>query len=560
MKKIKESLKIDKYYFLILIISLFLMLPLINDLYFEGHDTGYHIANILAISDNLSYHNIFNLKIFSTIANNFGYGAGIFYPQLSHVIAAFFYKILLPLNISVFTSLKLTNFVIIFLSGIFMYRFIKLVTKNNKISFISTLFYLTMPYKIYDYLVRDAIAESFVFVFIPIIFLSIYYLFNKQYKKFYVNFIIGYVGLINSHLVMTIYTTLILFIVLISQTNKFWNKEVIKKCFISTIIVLLICLPFIIPLLTHKLNGSYVVFDNNSMANSFGVYGNGLNIFHYFIGWPINIGYHFLNYIALYLVLYLLKKLIKEKKLRKKIKDDYLFATGFICTILGIWMSSLLFPWFLMPNFLLMIQFPWRLGTFTSFGIVILCYYALLEMKSAQRRRTIKLSVISCILIALFCMFCQSYKELTINDYNLSELGMGWQSEYLPINAKKNKEYLNNRGEDIVVIAGIAEVTNIVSDIPYLKFNVESESQVVLELPRLYYLGYEIKASYDGKEEIISYIENKNGFIEINLEKSAIIEVNYTGTKETKIGTIISLITIIGFGIFIIFKKGEYNG
>ena len=129
----KKSKFLDINYFIIFIVSLLLIFPLINNLYFEGHDTGYHIANILAISDNLSYHNLFNLKIFPLIANNFGYGSGIFYPQLSHFMAALIYNVF-P-NILVFTSLKITNFIIIFLSGILMYRFMKVSTKNKKLAF-----------------------------------------------------------------------------------------------------------------------------------------------------------------------------------------------------------------------------------------------------------------------------------------------------------------------------------------------------------------------------------------------------------------------------------------
>lgn len=552
MKKIKL---IDKNYFIILIISLLIMIPLFNKLYIRwGHDTGYHIANILAISENLNFHNLFNLKIFPLIANNFGYGSGIFYPQLSHIIAALFYKLF---NISVFTSIKITNFIIILLSGIFMYRFMKVVTNNQKLSFISTLFYMTAPYKLYDIFIRDAMSESLVFVFLPLILLSIHYLLNKKYKRFYINFIIGYVGLINSHLVMTVYVTIFLSIILIINWKKFWNKENVIRFILATIIVLLICLPFIIPLLTHKFNGDYVVFQDEAMANSFGVYGNGLNIHQYFIGWRANIGYHFINYVALGLIIYLFVKLIKEKKLKQKIKEDYLFATGFICTILGIWMSSLLFPWMLMPSILLMIQFPWRLGTFTTIGVSILVFYAIKNLNKNQNRFVIA-SIISCLCIAAFCIFTQKYVTADLNNYNLSHEGMGWQYEYLPVKANENRDYLNERSNDVIVTDGKAHVEIINDKTPYLKFEVtEVENEIVLELPRLYYLGYEIKANYGDYEEILNYQENKNGFIEIKLEKDAIIEMDYKGTKLAKIGNIVSLLTITIFGIIIIVKRGE---
>jgi hypothetical protein len=432
----------------------------------------------------------------------------------------------------------------------------KVVTKKENLSFIATLFYLTAPYKLYDYIVRDALAESLVFIFIPIIFLSVYYLLNKNYKKFYFNFIIGYVGIINSHLVMTIYVTIFLAIILLFNYKKFFTKDLIIRFIIASITVLLICLPFIIPLVTHKLNGSYVVFQDGAMANRIGVHGNGLNPLQYLIGSHENIGYHFINIVALCLVVSFLIKLHKEKKLKEVFKKDFIFSIGLICTILGIWMSSLAFPWVIMPNFLLMIQFPWRLGTLTAFGVSILSFYALDYYKEKQKI-LIKLSIISCILVSIFCLFTQNYSRITIDDYDISDIGMGWQKEYLPVNANQNIDYLNNRSDDVLITSGSATIDNLENKTPFLKFNITTTDNVTLELPRLYYIGYEIKAIYEDSEEILDYQENNNGFIEINVNKNAIIEVDYKGTKEEIIGNIISVITTILFGIYIIFKRGE---
>lgn len=77
----KNTKSFDKNSLIIFIISLVLMIPLINNLYLEGYNTGYRIAN------------------------NFEYGSGIFYPQLSHIQDTIFYLF----DISVFTSMKITK-------------------------------------------------------------------------------------------------------------------------------------------------------------------------------------------------------------------------------------------------------------------------------------------------------------------------------------------------------------------------------------------------------------------------------------------------------------------
>ncbi len=543
MAKVKKFLsKIDYNYFLIFLLSLYLIVPLLSNLYFAGHDTGYHIANVLGMANILNLKNILTLKIFPIIAHNFGYGSGIFYPQLPHFLASF----ILNITGNVFASFKITDFICVFLANSFMYKLLKTVTKDKKLSLVSSLFYMTSAYKIYDYIVRDAMAENFLFVFLPLIFLGVYYLLEKKYYKFYFYFVIGYVGIINSHLVMSIYITIFLGIILLLNFKKIWNKDFIKHFVIATILVILICLPFIIPLLEHKFLGNYVVFLKDAMANPWGTWGNGLS-YQFLIGDAKDIGYHFLNLVALGMAIYLVVKIFKEKEKPK----DFLLITGLVCTFLGIWGSSILFPWFIMPGFLQLIQFPWRLGIMTDFGLAILSYYAFTRLK--RQKLFIILSVISCFIISTFCLFNQSYQEVSVDDYNLSWYGMGWQQEYLPVSALNNYDYLENRDSLVHVVSGEGTTIITLDNTPDLEFVLSDvTSDVTLEIPRLYYLGYNIVADYNGSQEVLKYIESENGFIEIVVPSNATVTVTYKGTKLSRIGNVISLITIIGFIIFML--------
>lgn len=545
----KRISKIDKYYFFLFIISIVLLFPLLNRNYFYGHDTGFHIANIVSLSEQLNWSNLFHLKILPIIANNFGYGTNIFYPNLPHFITALVYKYLPG---SIFTSIKITDFFLIFFSGITMYTFMKKITKNKNLSFLSTLFYMTAPYKIYDYLYRDALAESFVFVFMPLIFLGIYYLLHQQYKKFYFYFVIGYVGLLNSHLIMSIYITIFLSIFLLIHLKTIWNKETIFRLLLATFLVILISLPFLIPVFTHMLNGNYVAFTKGEMSNRFGVYGNGLFLFQFLLGWK-KIGFHMINWLALGLIIYFLYKLKKENKLKNMIKTNDLFSMGFICMFLGIWLSSHLFPWFLLPNFLLMIQFPYRLGVLTSFGVSILSYFAL---KLWNSKKIIVLSILSCILFASLPMVMQKYTKEDLNFYNFSSVGMGYQEEYLPIRTKYNKEYFEHRNTEVLLLEGNADIQIIYNDTPNLTFTVKNTNYARLELPRLYYLGYTIKTNNkNGDRTYLEYHESTNGFIEIEVEEDATIDVTYENTKLGRIGTNISIVTLFIFLIYLLIKK-----
>lgn len=65
--------------------------------------------------------------------------------------------------------IKVFQFLVILLSGIFMYKFMKETFKDKDIGLVSSIMYICMPYFICDVFVRMAYAEIPVFVFMPII-------------------------------------------------------------------------------------------------------------------------------------------------------------------------------------------------------------------------------------------------------------------------------------------------------------------------------------------------------------------------------------------------------
>ena len=87
-----------------------------------------------------------------------------------------------------------------------------------------------------------------------------------------------------------------------------------------------------------------------------------------------------------------------------------------------------------------------------------------------------------------------------------------------------------------------------------MQFVVENNNLgVSLELPYIYYLGYDIKLN----ENNIDYEESDNGFIKVSLPKdcNGLIEVNYKGTQLEKITFIISIVGVICFMVYIVYEK-----
>ncbi len=133
---------------------------------------------------------------------------------------------------------------------------------------------------------------------------------------------------------------------------------------------------------------------------------------------------------------------------------------------------------------------------------------------------------------------------------------MGYQEEYLPMNAKNHIDYFHNRSTEILVVDGNADISIIEDSTPNLRFKITNTNYAKLELPRLYYLGYTIKMmGYNGESTFLNYKENQYGFIEMEANQEAIIEVTYENTTLGRVGNKISLFTVGLFAIYLIIKK-----
>jgi len=552
MKHTIKNLKIDKNYILITIISLIIFSPFLTGEYFWGHDTYYHIPNVLALEKNFNIFNLFQLKIFPLIAEGYGYGTGIFYPPLSHTMAVLVLRVIGPSSSNVTNAMAITHFIALWLSGIFMYKLVKEISKEKSIAFIASAFYMTMPYHLIDIFVRDAFAESFVFPFLPMIFLGIHYLFQKQSKKFYLYFVIGYVCLINSHLVMAMYITFFVGLILLLNYKKTFQKEILKSFILATIIVILLSLPYLIPLLEHKILGDYAVFTPHYMASIDYVSRNRLRIDELFFNRPHSAN-EMIFYVNILVSLLFILFCYKHKEWQTK-ENSWLIKGILILSPIIIFMTTNLCPWEKFPYILLMLQFPWRLKTILCFTVSIGAAHAIKYWKDNIKSLIIILCLFSCFFYADKIITSVNFVKIDAYNINISQGGVAGR-EYYPINTINYNDYVTTRTKGIKVKGGNANIIIQKDETPDLEFKATNVSNTTLELPRIYYLGYEIIAKNDNETTKIPYYENEYGFIEINLDKDATIIMKYKGTILNRIGNFITIITTILFLFYLLKKK-----
>lgn len=557
MLKIKEILKNEKIFsiIIILIASIFICIPLMNKNIDMTYDDGIqHISRLIGTYQSLQEG---ETKVMSKFCNGFGYSWNLFYSPLTAYLPLIF-KIL---GVSFATCIKLFMFVVVFLSGYFMYLFVKKVTKNNNIAIIAGILYIFAPYRLTDMYIRNALAELTSFVFLPLIFLGLYNIFNieeNNEKNKYIPLIMGTIGLILTHTVITLYTAIFALIYVIINlirkhvdTNSYNLKKVLKELLLSALLILVITSFFWAPLLELKNSANYEVFKEGRMERTEVLIAYKLDFYRLFFTKSTDYMIYeigIVTLIGLVLTPFAIKK-IKQEKYYKL----YLFALilGIVCCI----MTLKIFPFEYLPKTLKMLQFTFRLLEFSSF---FFAFVAAINIGVVSKK--IEKKEIIILLIALIILTIPFRVHLrTIENYNEERLiqtvpvtentgrvHAGCASfEYLPSKAFENRNYIETRSQNAIVTNGNAQIEDEIKEGSKMSFSVKyvlEESEI--ELPYIYYTGYGVILEANEKKEKLETYETDKGFVGIKLPilEEGKIEVKYTGTTIMKLSGFISVI------------------
>ncbi|MBQ3309111.1 hypothetical protein IJG78_00350 [Candidatus Saccharibacteria bacterium] len=558
--KIKEIWKKSLPYLLIALVALISTSIFIKDSYIQGHDFYYHAATVEGMS-NGSVVDIFTGKIYGVLSNELGNGEGLFYPQLSHIGAALIFKVVNRLGIGgVYLAMRIAYFLIIFLAGIFMRKLILLITKNKKAAMASAIFYMTFPYFLIDVIVRSAMAEATFFIFMPIVLIGLYKLLHDEYRQFLIYFTIGCLGMIHSHLVMTLFFVGLTIIGFLPTITAFFKKKRILYFLLSAAFTLIISLPFLLPMLENKSHVEYRVFEENFMANINGVEMWRVPISEYFSidGMILNVPI-IITFVGMIAVIY---AIFRFKDVRTKENKAFLLFS-LLLVIISFFCTTTLFSWRSLPETLLLLQFPWRLLTFVAFGCAIIIGLVIPKFKNTN------IDTIIFLIVALSGLVSVS----RVNSFAKDNLKIAAPAselhhtssiiiDYLPtVNpATHTNTYINDYpSHDVLIQDGKATISDIRHRVPDMEFKVSDVSgETTLILPRIYYLGYNIEATYaDGSKESLPYLMSEHGYITITLNKNADIKVTYPGTKIQRgayVAAGLGLLGFIGLSIFL-YKK-----
>ena len=245
MEHIKNFLKNHTYIFIILIISFFLLIPSILNHGIHGDDSTFHVINIMSMDKNSTMTQMPS-RIRPYTANNFGYGSGIFYPELVHITILYIYKITKWFHPTLHGSISIFLLGLMTITGIMMRKLLYKITKDNTSSTVGAILYISYPYFIADIYRRSAYGELISFLALPLIFLGLYSLFYENKKvPFYLYFVLGYYLLFSSHLISAVYVTIFAGIFLLCQGKSLWKKDKLVSLSIASIFACFLSLNYI---------------------------------------------------------------------------------------------------------------------------------------------------------------------------------------------------------------------------------------------------------------------------------------------------------------------------
>lgn len=520
-----------KYIIIIFLFAILYFLWIPN--FYVGDDTLFHTSNIIANARaGIGFH-----KILPIIENNMGYGVNIFYPPLPHYVGGLFYRVSGDIEF----SMKLLQFFSFFLAGVMMYFYLHKVTGNREQAFLGGLIYQSMPYLFTDVFARGAFNEGFLFFLLPIIFMSFYYLVLGSKRKFYIYFVLGFSLSIYTHLVLTIYITLFSCIYLfVFYRRKVFCFDCLKSLLLGSMIVLGLTFPFWGLLVEHYLLGIYYVFSVQYVrGKNFFTYPFGIYLYpNVMLSGARNPLRFYLTPVSYFFIVFVYLLPFRNREVKDK---RYFFSMVFIFLICII-LESFGLVWDFIPNLFRNIQFPWRLSLIVAFCISVIASYGIYLFDGKVRKMVI---VLGC-LFMLGVNFYYSYSLPSKNSDSYLDVGsssiFGWQKEYLPVNALDTRMYFAFMEEDFSRKSFVKVIENS-SD--RFVFEVSSlEKEIELQLPKIYYLGYELKNQDGDSMELHS---NSSGLLEATILKDGVYTLKYCGTLLSKISGIVFLFSLFIF-------------
>lgn len=529
-------------------LTFIMSIPLLQRGFVCGDDWEYHLARIQNISDCLFFR-IFPAKIHITSLNGYGYGSGLFYPNLF----LYFPAMLRFLGLGLSASYKIFLIIVIFLTIISSYFSTKYIFKSRYASIIASTLFVTSQTFITNAYLRCAVGETLAAIFLPIVIAALYNIIYEKFSKPWI-LIFGFLGLIYCHtislflagLIFTFILTVNCKTVLFSQNlPKYYGLKVLIKLFMAAIIVLLLSISYWLPMLEQF---CFAKFNVNNEGIRIG--DCSLKLSELFCSARPGLGLPLL----LISMIFILVSTNRKFKLSR-----HFIIIGLILAFL----STNLFKWKLFNNTIInKIQFPWRLcplaALFLSIGVGGGINFTFRKIKE-RKMVLIFLFVLTGIFSVNILTSISNNSIYLPKDICNHGFAIGGGAEWLPLNTDISE--LNSPDKVYTSNGRSINLTKRIGNTIYFEYDESLYGKSdYFDVPLLFYKGYSATISeFDGNIKTLDVVCSPNNNIcrVINSENlEGEICVKYSGTKLQHISYLINFFAIVIFVIF--FKTRAY--
>lgn len=524
----------------------------------EGHDLRFHLLRIEGIKDSILTRQL-PAKIQPNWVNGNGYAVSVFYGDLFLYIPAFLRIIGFSIRFSYVAYALLVNTATCLIS----YCCFKGMFKNNKAALIGSAVYTLSLYRLINMYIRSAVGEYTAMTFFPLIVYGIWKIFtddteDKKYKYNFIAPVIGYTGLLQTHIISCEIAGIFTIITCLILIKKVFNKKRFCELALIVLFTAVINAGLLVPFISYM--GEPV------KINLVGGYKGGIQ--HYGAFWaqlfevftsvsglsntkndgipgemPVTTGIAIIAGGLFFAYMWYMGRI--DKKWRK---------TGVFCFVMGgmaLFMSTVYFPWdriqkltAIFAKVITSFQFPWRFLTAASVFITVAAVIAVKHELEDDKIRTKWFSIVLVVLAVMQPSWLISgvlnngnvlwtYEEASLN----TEFLVG--GEYLPgeINSAEHYALQFSYGSDNVSYMQLYRNKNIIT----FSYDNSTDESGHVATSIVYYTGYQA-INNDTGSRLEVYSDDGYLFVKLPPQSSGTYTIRFVQPWYWKLSYIVSLI------------------
>lgn len=563
-----------KYAVCYLVIIVMASIPLFNNYLIRGHDIYFHLMRIEGLAQGLRAGE-FPVRIQPAWYDGYGYAVSVFYSDLFLYPAALLRLLGISLQDAYKVYVVLCNIATALISG---YSFGKIFRKRE-IGVFGSCLYTLSPYRLVNLYTRGALGEYTGMIFWPLLIYSCVLLLNEDRKKVQIQkgavlMGISMAGMLQSHMLTAEIACMVLLLLVIVYCRRIFHKEVMLAGCGAVAAALGLSAWFLIPFLDYMLFERFninSIRNNDIMIQRQGAFlSQVFAIFDNAVGQSLDSGAgtagDFTQGVGLSLmlsVIILMLLCIRGYLKREERRNRQITITAAGLGVLMVAMSTLYFPWDRLCRIsricryiIVKIQFPWRF-TGVAVGLLAVVWCAVLnyaEREYDRRKKVITICLAVGILLLSVGHFVidlnQRAERIQVRSVEEMDTFVASGEEYLPVDTVLDKLKTQELYKDDCV-----EISDVVYHGTSITMHVKNTSaqQMGLELPRLYYAGYQaLEVTEEGQHFPIEVTDGTNHVIKLMIPEET--EGNITLLfREPWYWRLAEIITLLSAGIVILY-------